>query len=477
MNILFAASEAAPLMKTGGLGDVAQALPEALAKEKGNVVSVFLPYYKKIKQNPNVKVEYLSSFEMDLSWRKQHVGIFRVATRKRKLVTYLIDNEYYFLRDGAYGHGDDGERFAFFSKAVLAAAVHLGMRPDIIHCNDWQTALIPIFLSAFFKDSLPDTRTVFTIHNIEYQGLCDPYFMCDTLGLPDSFTNTLSFGDRCNFLKGAILSAGAVTTVSESYAEELKYPYFAHGLDGIIRDHGFKLFGIENGINTDLFDPAKDKEVKAPFTLLDMTEKKAENKRLLQEETGLPVRPDVPLIGMVTRLVDHKGLGLLAEMLEELSAWDLQLVVLGTGDAMLEAAFREAAARHPDKFSVNLLFDPAFSSRIYAGSDFYLMPSKSEPCGLSQLIAMRYASIPIVHAVGGLKDTVLPYNETTGEGVGFTFGNFDRFDLRDALSRALTLYGRKDEFCRLRENAMKRDSSWEKSAGKYMALYRSLLKK
>lgn len=476
MKIVFAASEAAPFLKTGGLGDVAEALPQALSEQKGNEVCVFLPYYKKIKENPNIKTEFVKSFAVNLAWRAQHVGVFKLKSLKRKLKIYFIDNEYYFGRDSVYGDGDDGERFAYFSKAILESLVELGLRPDVIHCNDWQTALIPNFLNAFYNEALGDVKTVFTIHNIEYQGKADPYFICDTLGLPEEYTNTMLFDGCVNFMKGAVLSCNALTTVSRTYAQEIKYPYFAHGLSDVISEHEFKLSGIVNGINTETNNPATDKALFANYNVQSFKKGKGENKRAIQKKLGLPERDDVAVIGMVTRLVSHKGLDLICAVIDELMHWDIQLVIIGTGDSVYENRLRAAAERHPDKFSLNLCFDSKFASQVYAASDIYLMPSKSEPCGLSQLIAMRYGTIPVVNATGGLRDTVVPFNIESGEGVGFTFQSFNCDDMLGALRRALEVYGGdKNAWGTVVKNAMNRDSSWNQSAKEYTKLYKELL--
>ena len=473
MKIVFAASEAAPYLKTGGLGDVAQALPAALARQADTEVFLFLPYYGKMKADPSIPVEFVKSFGVDLAWRRQHVGLFRVKNRARKLRVYLIDNEYYFKRDGVYGYPDDGERFAYFSRALLESLVQLDLHPDVIHCNDWQTALVPLFLHSFYQESLGGAKTVFSIHNIEYQGKADPYFIPDVLGLPASCTNTLLFDGCVNFLKSAILSSDAVTTVSRTYAEELFYPYYAHGLDGVIRDHAFKLRGIVNGIDVKQNNPAHDPNLAQPYTAQTLREGKAANKRALQEKTGLARRADVPLIGLVSRLAEHKGLDLIAAVLEELMRWDVQLCFLGTGEARYERLLRDCAAAHPDRFSMNLAFSTSLASQIYAASDLYLMPSKSEPCGLSQLIAMRYGAVPVVHAVGGLKDTVPPYEGETGS--GFTFQSYNAGDMLGALSRALGLYGGDrpawDALC---VRNMRRDFSWDKPALEYRSLYNQL---
>jgi starch synthase len=476
MKIAFAASEAAPYIKTGGLGDVAQALPAALSQNSDNEVLLFLPYYGKIKDNPSITAEYIGYYYTDLSWRHQYVGLYKAQGTQPNLHVYLIDNEQYFKRDGGiYGHADDGERFAFFAKAILDALVYLGVQPDVIHCNDWQTALLPIFLHAFYQQELGAAKTVFTIHNIEYQGWAQPYFLGDVLGLSSEHENTLTYKGAINFMKGAILTCDALTTVSRTYAQEIRYPYFAHGLSPIIDEHAFKVLGIVNGIDTQGNNPALDPALSVNYTAADMSGKKI-CKQALQEQLGLPVRDDVAVIGMVTRLVSHKGLDILCAVAEELMGWDIQLVILGTGDAIYEDRLRAIADQHPDKFSLNLCFSGNLASQIYAGSDLYLMPSKSEPCGLSQLIAMRYGSIPVVHETGGLKDTVLPFNPQSEEGYGFTFQSFNGQDMLDALRRALSVYGGdKSAWSRVIKNGMTADLSWRKPAAEYMALYTDLI--
>ncbi len=477
MKIVYAASEAAPFIKTGGLADVAEALPVALSEQKGNEVLLFLPYYKSIKNNPDIETEFVESFPVYLSWRCQHVGVFKLKTRKRKFKVYFIDNDYYFGRDGVYGYPDDGERYAYYSKAILEALVKLNITPDIIHVNDWQTALVPTLLHAFYRKQLGAAKTVFTIHNIEYQGKADPYFIGDMLGLhAKKYENQLIYDGCVNFMKGAILSCDALTTVSKTYANEIRYPYYAHGLSGVISDHSFKLSGIVNGINTEIFSPAFDKALAMPYNKESVKEGKAECKKALQQRLSLGVRDDVPVIGMVSRLVAHKGVDLICSVIDELMQWDVQIVIVGTGDSVYENRLKATAEKYPDKFSLNLCFDPALASQIYAASDIYLMPSKSEPCGLSQIIAMSYGTIPVVNETGGLKDTVIPFNPQTGEGVGFTFQSFNRDDLLDALRRTLHIYGGdKNSWDKLVQNAMNRESSWAQPAKEYMQLYNKLL--
>ena len=475
MKILFAASEAAPFFKSGGLGDVLEALPAELAKNKEDEITVILPLYKKIKGNTALALSFVTSFSMPSPLSEDYVGVFRLKWGK---VNYLfIDNEYYFCRDGApYGHGDDGARFVFFSHAVLECLQHIEYYPDIIHLNDWQTAAVPVLLKAFYG-ALPAyerIRTVFTIHNIEYQGYMPYDFAANAMGLPYEYHDVMRYGDSVNLMKSAIMLADRVTTVSRTYAQELKYAYFSHGLDPIIKQNEYKLCGIVNGINTALYDPKRDKALPAPFSSTDMSGK-AVCKASLQEELGLPVRDDVPLIAMISRLVSHKGLELVECVLEDILSRDVQLVVLGTGDGRYEDMFRFAEYTHPDKMKAEIRFDSALASRIYAASDLFLMPSKSEPCGLSQLIAMRYGSIPIVRETGGLYDTVPALNTETLSGRGFTFQSFNAHHMLDAIDRAVAFFHDKEKCERHRRALVRYNSSWRASAEEYLTIYKSLL--
>ncbi len=473
MKIAMIASEAAPFVKTGGLGDVLQALPTELARSKGTEVFLFLPYYKSIKYDSAVTVEALSSFNINLTWRQQYVGLFRLL-RKDGPTVYFIDNEYYFCRDEIYGFYDDGERFAFYAKAVLSAIIWLNLQPDILHCHDWQTALVPIYLDAEFRNRLPLTKTVFTIHNVEYQGKMGQEFFNEVLGLDDQWRGVCSYDGCINFMKAAILKSDLVTTVSETYATELRYPYFAHGLSGILAAKGAALKGITNGIDTKVFDPATDPALKKNYSAASFANKKL-CKRALQRELEL-APTDAPVLSMVTRLVSHKGIDILCYILRRLLERDLELVIVGTGDFKYEHALLSVANEYPGKFSVNLCFDPVLASRVYAGSDMYLMPSKSEPCGLSQLIAMHYGAVPIVNATGGLKDTVSPYNAETGEGRGYTFQSYNGDDFLGAVDRALGDYsGAPEAWKRLAISDMKLDFSWAVPAQKYRELYLSLI--
>ncbi len=475
MRIVMVASEAAPFVKTGGLADVLQALPPVLAADHGAEVSLFLPYYKRIKRNAAYKVTQVDSFTVELGWRHQYAGIFRLDEDYEGVAVYFVDNEFYFGRNAVYGEFDDGERFAYFSRAVTEAVDRLELKPDIIHCHDWQTALVPLFFKAYLGTSHPDTRLVFTIHNVEYQGWADNSFFSDVLGLPEEYRDVLRHDGALNFMKGAICTCDRITTVSQTYAGELKYSYYAHGLDGLLMACGNRLTGITNGIDTGVFNPMTDPCLKIHFDA-DHLEGKAASKEALQKELGLEVRPEVPILSMVSRLVGHKGIDLLPYILPRLMQRDIQLVIEGTGDTQYEQTLYGLSTNYPGRFSMNLRFDPSLASRIYAGSDIYLMPSKSEPCGLSQLIAMHYGTVPVVNETGGLKDTVPAYQPLTGEGRGFTFQSYNADDFLGAIDRAITLYYRdRPAWNALVKNDMAVDVSWKTPAAAYMKLYEALI--
>ena len=484
MKILFATSEAAPFLKSGGLGDVAGALPPELNKIKDNEVCIVMPYYGTIKHNPDFGAEYVTSFYMPLAWRGTYVGVFKkvikstgVGRNKRADLTYyFIDNEYYFCRNSnPYGYPDDGERFAFFSKAVLEFLNHVDFNPDIIHCNDWQTGFVPLYLKAFYADveKFKKIRTVFTIHNIEYQGKADPDFLTEVLGVDEKWRNVATFDKLINALKCAIVLADKVTTVSETYAHELNYAYFAHGLEDILKENQYKTFGIVNGIDTKLFNPETDPALPQNFKSSDLSGK-AKCKEELQKNLGLPVRPDVPVVAMITRLVNHKGLELVERVASDLMNMDIQLVVLGTGDQRFEDLFKFMDYAYPDKMAARIMFSGALANQIYAGADFFLMPSKSEPCGLSQLISMRYGTVPIVRETGGLVDTVPPVNTETLEGRGFTFKVFNAHDMLGAVERAVDFYKDKDKMDKFRAKLIRYDSSWKIPAQLYNGVYKEL---
>ena len=474
MKIAMVASEAAPLIKTGGLGDVMQGLPAELSRMKGNEVALILPYYGVMKRNPAIKTEFITSFVVSMAWRNCHVGVFRVKSRK-KLQIYLVDNEQYFNRSRVYGEGDDGERFAYFAKAALSTLAAVGFIPDVIQCNDWQTALVPMLLKSEFSSTFPNTKTLFTIHNVEYQGWGNNCFNMDVLGLPAEYTDIMDMGGASNFMKSAVVMADAVSTVSESYAGELMHPYFAHGMDGMLRQNAHKMRGITNGIDPDAFNPQTDKRLTLCYDATTVGEGKKANKLALQKDLGLPQDEDCAMLAMVSRLVSHKGIDLLTNIADRLLDRRVQLVILGTGDAQYEEFFRALQEKYPQQVAAVLQFDGGLANRIYAAADLYLMPSKSEPCGLSQIIAMRYGTVPIVHAVGGLKDTVWPFDPQSGKGRGFTFQSYNAEDFLYAIDRALDVfYNQKEAFLRLREQDMKEDFSWRKPAKEYMALFGAL---
>ena len=479
MRIAILASEGAPYAKSGGLGDVMEALPAALARIPGNEVALILPYYQKIKENPAYEVELVGECEIALGWRRQYAGILQLQNRADSVKVYFIDSDYYFgSRSGPiYGSLDDGERYAFFSKACLEALILTDYIPNVIQCNDWQTALVPTFLKAQYRDSFPATRCMYTIHNIEYQGWAHADFFDDVLALPWEYRSCLDMNGSVNLMKGAIETCDLVTTVSETYAKELMYPYFAHGLDSVISGAAWKLTGITNGIDVNTFNPSTDPALPAHYDANTFLEGKAACKAALQEEVGLPVRPDVPLMVMVTRLAGHKGLDLLCYIARRL-LWeeDCQLLILGTGEPQFETFFRDLAAEYPDRVAAKITFNLALASRIYAGGDIYLMPSKSEPCGLSQMNAMHYGTVPVVHATGGLRDTVPPTDEKGENGLGFTFQSYNGDDFLYAIKRCLSLYNNdREAFQRLQYTDMCQDFSWNKPAGRYMELFEQML--
>lgn len=472
MKVLYVASEALPFHASGGLGDVAGSLPQALRKRLVGC-RVVMPLYSSISPELKSSMTFLTSFSVPVAWRRQYCGVF--TAKAGGVIYYLLDNQYYFKRDNSYGYYDDAERFAFFSRAVLEMLPHIDFRPDIIHCNDWQSALTPVFYSTMYVHDLWYTgiKTVFTIHNIQYQGVYGKELLADVLGIEPGHENILEYDGDVNFMKGAIECADAVTTVSPSYAEEILDPWYSHGLDSILRARSFKIRGILNGIDTENYNPADDANIFAPFSAGDPSGK-AENKRGLQENMGLPVRDDVPIIGLVSRLVSHKGLDLIEAVLDELlSTTDVQMVVLGSGDWQYENFFREIAGRHSDKLAVRIGFVPALARKIYAGSDLFLMPSKSEPCGLSQMVALRYGSLPIVRETGGLRDSITDSGD--GSGNGFTFKSYNAHDMLDAIHRGINACRDKEYHDKLIERALQCDLSWGRSAGEYIRLYKQLL--
>lgn len=472
MKVLYAASEALPFIASGGLGDVAGSLPHALRKRLIGC-RVVLPMYDTIKQELKDTMKFITHISVPVAWRRQYCGIFEA--KHNGVIYYLIDNQYYFKRDTIYGHYDDAERFAFFSRAVLEIIPYIDFKPDIIHCNDWQTALTPVYYSAMYANSpgYENIKTIFTIHNIQYQGVYGKELLEDVLGIPADKASLLEYDGCINFMKGAIECADKVTTVSPSYADEILDPWYSHGLDSILNERRYKLSGILNGIDTVGYDPATDKCIKKNFSADDVSGKKVDKKEL-QKEMGLPVKPGVPVIGMVTRLVSHKGLDLVKGILDELLATsEMQLVVLGSGDYEYESYFRWIAEKYPDKVGLRIGFVPELARKIYAGADMFLMPSKSEPCGLSQMVALRYGTVPIVRETGGLRDSITDCGD--GKGNGFTFKSYNAHDMLDAIRRALTLYYNGD-WNELVLRALNCDFSWGRSANAYIRLYKETLK-
>lgn len=475
MQIVFASAECAPFVKTGGLGDVAGSLPAALVRAGAEVI-VMVPKYATIKDEYKAQMEHFSDFYVSLGWRNEYCGLEKL---EHDGVTYMfIDNERYFARDYPYGFFDDGERFAFFSKAITESLQHLpaGFECDILHCNDWQTALAPVFLREFYQ-GLPlydRVKTVFSIHNVAFQGQFSDTVMEDILGvahIPAAASQLRCDACSVNYMLGALRYADAITTVSPTYANEIQTPEFGEGLDGVLRERSYALQGILNGIDVAGFDPATDKRIAANYSVEDRSGK-AVCKAKLQEELGLEVRDDRPLMVMVTRLTRQKGLDLVMYALDRILAGGVQVAVLGTGDRDYEDGLRYFQDKYPGTMAARIEFDPALSQRMYAAADMFLMPSKFEPCGLSQIIAMRYGTLPIVRETGGLKDTVIPYNEFTGEGTGFSFSNFNGDEMGDAVFRAARLFwDNRDAWNQLVTQAMSQDFSWTRSADKYLDLY------
>lgn len=475
MQIVFASAECAPFVKTGGLGDVAGSLPAALVRAGAEVI-VMVPKYATIKDEYKAQMEHFSDFYVSLGWRNEYCGLEKL---EHDGVTYMfIDNERYFARDYPYGFFDDGERFAFFSKAITESLQHLpaGFECDILHCNDWQTALAPVFLREFYQ-GLPlydRVKTVFSIHNVAFQGQFSDTVMEDILGvahIPAAASQLRCDACSINYMLGALRYADAITTVSPTYANEIQTPEFGEGLDGVLRERSYALQGILNGIDVAGFDPATDKRIAANYTVEDRSGK-AVCKAKLQEELGLEVRDDRPLMVMVTRLTRQKGMDLVMYALDRILSGGVQVAVLGTGDRDYEDGLRYFQDKYPGTMAARIEFDPALSQRMYAAADMFLMPSKFEPCGLSQIIAMRYGTLPIVRETGGLKDTVIPYNEFTGEGTGFSFTNFNGDEMGDAVFRAARLFwDNRDAWNQLVTQAMSQDFSWTRSADKYLDLY------
>lgn len=473
-SVLFVTGEAVPFIRTGGLGDVAGALPKTLIKA-GVDARVILPFYSKIPSTKKSTMKFLGETYVQLGWRNEYVGVYGVVSEG--VTYYFIDNKHFFGRDLIYGANDDGERYAFFCKAVLEALLIIGFAPEVIHCNDWHTALVPVLLDLFFRgaDKLKDVKTLFTIHNIEYQGNFDLSLARDFLSIPEDKLSLVEYDGRLNFMKGGIECANAVNTVSPTYAGELMYPFYAYGLDGILSLRRNKLSGILNGLDTELYNPMTDPSLFVNYDINSM-DKKLENKREMLEMLNMNFNPERPLIAVVSRLATQKGLDLLTAVAEELLSGNIQLVVLGTGEWRFESALKDLERRYEAKLKVIINFSKDLASKLYAASDIFLMPSKFEPCGLSQLIAMRYGSIPVVRETGGLKDTVKPFNPETGEGVGYTFVQYNAHDMLSAIWRAVdTFYNNKSDWAKVMHNAMSLDFGWDKPAEEYRQLYNRIL--
>ncbi|MGT2847163.1 glycogen synthase GlgA [Streptococcus massiliensis] len=476
MKILFVAAEGAPFSKTGGLGDVIGALPKSLVKD-GHEVGVILPYYDMVEAKFGEEMEDLFHFEVKVGWRSQYVGVKRLVLNGVSF--YFIDNQHYFFRGHVYGDFDDGERFAFFQLAAVETMERIDFIPDILHVHDYHTAMIPFLVKEKYRwiQAYQNIKTVLTIHNLEFQGQFSDGMLWDLFGVGyERYADgTLRWNDCLNWMKAGILYADRVTTVSPSYAHEIMTPEFGCGLDQVLRMESGKVIGIVNGIDTDLYNPETDKLLPYHFSKDDLSGK-AENKRALQERVGLPVRDDVPLIGIVSRLTRQKGFDLVVEELHNLLQEDVQIVLLGTGDWSFEQSFAWFGRSYPEKLSANILFDVGLAQEIYAASDLFLMPSRFEPCGLSQMMSMRYGTLPLVHEVGGLRDTVEPYNAVEGTGTGFSFNNFSGYWLHWAYKTAIDLYYEdKATWNSLQKQAMSRDFSWDSASKAYSQLYQSLV--
>lgn len=470
-SILFIASEAAPYIRTGGLGDVAGALPKAL-NDLGYDVRVIIPLYEGIPNQYKSVMKNLGNTYMPLSWRYQYAGVYE-QTGQNGIKYYFIDNEYYFKRNGLYGHFDDAERFAFFSRAVLEVMPVIDFYPDIVHCNDWHTALVPVFLNEFYRDrnEYKNIKSVFTIHNIQFQGIYDKFLIGDILGIPEEHSSVVEYGNLLNYMKGGIEASDKVTTVSKTYACEILDPYYAYGLESILHERNYKIEGIVNGIDTEVFNPVKDKALFMNYGI-DSINLKTKNKEGLCGMLRIKYDEKKPLIAMITRLTTQKGVDLVSAVIDDILTADVQFVLLGTGEWKYETFFKEKERERGAKFKAIINFSDDLAAKIYAAADIFLMPSQFEPCGLGQLIAMSYGTIPIVRETGGLKDTVEPYNPMTKTGTGFTFKTYNAHDMLNAIWSAVdTYYNRPTDWETLVRNAMSRDFGWAQSAAKYADLY------
>ena len=472
MNVLFIVSECVPFAKSGGLADVAGSLPKEL-KKLGHEVRVLLPKYGTIPAHFFDSAKRIAEFEVQLSWRRQYCGIYELEYDG--VIYYFMDNEYYFHRPKLYEQFDDGERFAYFCKAAVETLYHIPFLPDIIHTHDWHTGMIPFLLKTQHQNTkLAHVKNVFTIHNLMFQGIYEKGFLGDVLGVHYDYFNQVEFDGCVNFMKTALTYADAITTVSPTYKEEIKTAYFGERLEGILQSRDQALYGIVNGIDHDLYNPKNDQSLASHFSANDLTGKKL-NKKKLQEQFNLPVDEDKPVIAVVSRLTKQKGFDLVRAVFHEIMQQDIQFILLGTGDPEFEHFFGSSSQWYPDKCRVHIGFNEDLAHQIYAGADLFLMPSKFEPCGLSQLIAMRYGTLPIVRETGGLRDTVQPYNEYTGEGNGFSFTNFNAHDMLYTIQRALSFYQKPEEWNNIVKNSMKKDYSWARSAIEYEKLYTDLI--
>lgn len=476
VKVLFAASEAVPFIKTGGLADVMGALPKALAS-KGMDVRLVIPKYSQIADSFRSQMKPVTHGIVNLAWRQLYYGVEEIDWNGVKV--YFIDNEWYFKRDRLYGFDDDDERFAYFCRAVLTMLPKIGFQPDIIHCNDWHTGLMGVFLKEdFYHDPFyQHMKIIYTIHNLKYQGIYPPSIMRDIIGLPQElFDNGNLECDGCvNYMKSGMVYADYITTVSKTYAQEITYPYFGEHLDGYIRTARDRITGIINGLDEDAYNPATDTHIAATYTADTFPARKHINKEALQRELGLPVNRNIPVVAMVSRLVEDKGLDLVTCIMDELIEEDIQLVIVGTGDWAYEDAFRNLARRYPTKVSANILFNEGLAHQVYAAADIFMMPSRYEPCGLSQLIALKYGAVPVVRETGGLKDTVIPFDKYTNQGNGLTFMNFNAHELLFTVKRALSYYADSAVWEHLVHNAMESDYGWDRSAQAYADLYHTVL--
>ena len=477
LKLLFVGAEALPFASTGGLADVLGSLPAALKREKGDDLDIraVLPLYQSVSEKYRAQMTHVADYNVQLSWRNQPCSLWKCE--KDGVTYYFIDNSYYFSRGNLYGNFDDGERFAYFSMAVMEMLPQIGFFPDILHAHDWQSALCVIYLRTKYSwmREYQNIHAVYTIHNIDYQGIYDFSILGDVFGLSDYERSIVEYNGMINLTKGAIVCCDRLTTVSKRYAEEIQTEYFASGLHHIIRMYSGKVTGIVNGIDVSYYDPETDPAIVKNYTAETAEEGKAANKAQLQRLFGLPEAPEVPVVAMVSRLASHKGFDLVKYAIERLLCRNVQFVLLGTGESELEAFFESLAKRYPDKVGLMLAYNKDLSKQIYAGADLFLMPSKSEPCGLAQMIASRYGTVPVVREVGGLSDTIRAFDPTTGEGNGVTFYAYDAMDMLSAVERGISYYENGEQWKRLRDNAMRADFSWSCSAKQYLSMYTEVL--